>query len=383
MNALPVTQISGLAAGGEARLWVGDWRKRETAADISAWDAMAATASEPNPFLESWYLLPSLRALDPHGRVRLAVLEQAGQWLGVIPLRWEPIYYGNPLPHWRAWCHANSFIGQPLIARGFEQAFWRALLGWLDRHATLALFAHLPHLGTDGPVHHALAAELAAQGRPAATVLEGERALLATDLSADAYLEASLSTKKRKELRRQHRRLGEEGALSVDRCESAQDIAQWTEEFLTLEASGWKGRAASALASSPATATLFREAMAEAAARGRLERLAIRLDGKPIAMLATFTAPPGAFSYKTAFAEDYARFSPGVLLQREALALVGHEDIDWIDSCAGADHPMIDHFWRERRRIAHHSIAIGGSARRALFAFLSRLETGRPPGGIA
>ncbi|WP_241657515.1 GNAT family N-acetyltransferase [Aurantiacibacter suaedae] len=383
MNALPATHTGVFPAGEGARLWAGDWRKRDNAADIRAWDALAKTASEPNPFFESWYLLPSLRALDPHGSVRLAVLEASGRWLGVIPLRWEPYYYSKPLPHWRVWCHENTFLGQPLIARGFEQAFWHALLRWLDRHALFALFAHLPQMGTNGPVHHALAAELTAHPRPAGTVLETERALLATELSAEDYLEASLSTKKRKELRRQHRRLGEEGALSVDRCEGAENIASWTEEFLTLEASGWKGRAASALASARPTAALFREALAEAAALARLERLAIRVDGKPIAMLATFTAPPGAFSYKTAFAEDYARFSPGVLLQREALALVEREGIGWIDSCAGADHPMIDHFWRERRRIAHHSIAIGGSARRALFACLNHLETGRAPRGIA
>ncbi|MEN7536903.1 GNAT family N-acetyltransferase [Aurantiacibacter sp. DGU5] len=383
MNALPVAQVSGSPSPGAADLWVGDWRERDNAADIRAWDALAATSSEPNPFFESWYLLPSLRALDPAGSVRLAVLEASGLWLGLIPLRWESFYYGKPLPHWRIWCHENSFLGQPLVVRGFEQAFWHALLGWLDRHALFALFAHLPQVGTDGPVHTALAAELLDHSRPAGTVLEGERALLETDLSPDAYLEASLSTKKRKELRRQHRRLAEVGTLSVDRHEDAEDIERWTEEFLRLEASGWKGRAASALASARPTATLFREAMAEAAARGRLERLAIRLDSQPIAMLATFTAASGAFSYKTAFAEDYARFSPGVLLQREALALAEREGIDWIDSCAGADHPMIDHFWRERRRIAHHSIAIGGSARRALFACLNRLETGRAPQGIA
>ncbi|RIV91157.1 GNAT family N-acetyltransferase [Aurantiacibacter xanthus] len=376
-------QASGAPVAAEVRLWVGNWRKRDTRADLRAWDDLALASSEPNPFFESWYLLPSLRALDPHGSVRLAVLEQSGRWLGLLPLRWEPYYYGKPLPHWRAWCHDNSFLGQPLIARGFEQAFWHALLGWLDRHALFALFAHLPQAGTDGPIHHALAAELTEQPRPAATVLERSRALLATGVSAEAYLEASLSTKKRKELRRQHRRLAEEGTLSVERCEDAQGIARWTEEFLMLEASGWKGRAASSLASMRPTATLFRHALAEAASRGRLERLAIRLDGHPIAMLATFIAAPGAFSYKTAFAEDYARFSPGVLLQCEALALVEREGIDWIDSCAGSDHPMIDHFWRERRRVAHHSIAIGSSVRRALFAGLSRLETGRAPGGIA
>ena len=77
-------------------------------------------------------------------------------------------------------------------------------------------------------------------------------------------------------------------------------------------------------------------------------------------MLANFLTAPGAFSYKTAFDEDYARFSPGVLLQRENLALLERDGIDWVDSCAAQDHPMIDHFWRERRVIQRRSIGIAG-----------------------
>ena len=75
-------------------------------------------------------------------------------------------------------------------------------------------------------------------------------------------------------------------------------------------------------------------ALMGAALRWRLERLAIRLDGKPLAMLATFLCSPGAFSFKTAFDESFARFSPGVLLQRENLELLARADIDWVDSCA-------------------------------------------------
>ena len=38
---------------------------------------------------------------------------------------------------------------------------------------------------------------------------------------------------------------------------------------------------------------------------------------------------PGAFSFKTAFDEDYARFSPGVLLQIENLALLERDGIEY------------------------------------------------------
>ena len=77
-----------------------------------------------------------------------------------------------------------------------------------------------------------------------------------------------------------------------------------------------------------------------------------------IAMLATFLTPPGAFSYKTAFDERYARFSPGVLLQRENLAILQRDGIAWTDSCAAADHPMIDHIWRERLPLCDLMVAL-------------------------
>jgi hypothetical protein len=98
-------------------------------------------------------------------------------------------------------------------------------------------------------------------------------------------------------------------------------------------------------------------------------------------MLASFLTPPGAFSFKTAFDERFARFSPGVLLQRENLAVLDRADVLWSDSCAAADHPMIDHIWRERRSIGRLSIGIGGPARQAVFRRLLRRETRRADAG--
>jgi hypothetical protein len=100
-------------------------------------------------------------------------------------------------------------------------------------------------------------------------------------------------------------------------------------------------------------------------------------------MLASFLTPPGAYSFKTAFDEDFARFSPGVLLQAENLTMLERPDIFWTDSCATPDHLMIDHLWRERRRIQRHSLAIGGRARQKMFGLLVRRETGYAAGGLA
>lgn len=355
-----------------------DWRAFEALPARARWDALARSVAEPNPFHEAWYLLPALRAFDPRSSVGLLTVEQEGALIGLIPMRTQPRYYGRPIPHLSTWTHANSFLGAPLVATGHEATFWTALLAWADRQSGSALFLHLPQMPLGGPLYAALQSVTAGQNRKLALVHREERAMLGADMSPELYWETSLSGKKRKELRRQAARLAEHGEVRIERREDADDLEQWIEAFLTLEHSGWKGAAGSALASHHSTATLFREAIAGAAAQGKLERLTLWFDRQPIAMLAQFLTPPGAFSYKTAFDERFARFSPGVLLQRENLALLTRAQIGWCDSCASADHPMIDHIWREHRAIGHLSIPIGGRARRALFGLLARFERQYP-----
>ena len=349
--------------------------------DVAAWDALALCAAEPNPFFESWYLLPALRAFDPAGNLQLLRFNAGGELAGLLPIARSRRYYRWPIPNLASWLHANCFLGAPLVAAGLEREFWRALLAWADANAGLALFLHLGHMPLTGALHSALEAVLAEQRRPAALVYREERALLASDQSPEVYFDAALSGKKRKELRRQFARLGEHGAIRFERRDDADGLEPWISGFLALEAAGWKGAAGSALAGDEATADLFRASLHGAARRGKLERLTLFLDDAPIAMLVTFLTPPGAFSYKTAFDERYARFSPGVLLQRENLAMLDRPGIAWSDSCAAADHPMIDHIWRERRAVGRLSIAIGGRLRRAAFARLAAAELGRKPAG--
>ncbi|MFK4873227.1 GNAT family N-acetyltransferase [Novosphingobium sp. ZW T3_23] len=355
------------------------WRTLET--EVRAWDRLAVDASEPNPFFESWYLLPSLRRLLHSEAVMILRFEMDGRLAGLMPILRSPRYYRWPVPNLASWLHDNCFCGAPLVRRGAEDLFWRAVLDWADKTAGKALFLHLRAIPLEGPLHATLSQVLARQRRECEVVLREDRALLASSLAPDAYLEASLSGKKRKELRRQASRLAEIGTLAVERREDADGLGAWCDAFLALEASGWKGKAGSALANHAATGNLFRESLHGAAERGRLERLSLTLDGRPIAMLASFLTPPGAFSFKTAFDESYSRFSPGVLLQRENLRILERADIRWTDSCAAADHPMIDHIWRERRAMARLSIAIGGPIRRRLFRHFVRAEIARSPAG--
>ncbi|MBB3033242.1 GNAT family N-acetyltransferase [Alteriqipengyuania lutimaris] len=369
------------ASGCEASLSVASWRAGLP--DAHEWDQLAAGASEPNPYFEQWYLRPSLEAFDPAARVRLATLRIDGHLVGLAPLKFAALYYHNPVPHISVWMHDNTFCGVPLIAPGFESIFWAKLLDWADGHERKAAVFHLPGLPEGSIPDRALEIAMRDSGRTGGMVERELRAQLASDLPPDTYFEQSLPNKKRKELRRQARRLTEIGEIRVDRVASPGDIALWADRFLTLEAASWKGREGTALANDPAGARFFRDSLIGAARRGRVEGLSLLLDGEPIAMLATFLTPPGAFSFKTTFDERFARYSPGVLLQKENLALLAREDIAWCDSCAAPDHPMIDHFWREQRAIVSRNVAIGGRARRALGARLIAYESRKLACGTA
>ena len=342
---------------------------------LAAWERLVGRAAEPNPFFEPWFLVPSLEQWGADNRVTVKAWFHDGRLAGLMPIVRSAKYYGHILTHATGWLHANAFCGVPLVVAGLEEDFWRAMLAHFDRMARRALFLHLPLLPAGGPLDAALERVLAASPRAHYRVAEQQRAFLTGDMGAQAYLEEAMSAKKRKELRRQHNRLAEEGALAFERLEGDEGLAEWTAEFLALEASGWKGEAGSALASAPDTTALFTQALAGAAAAGRLERLALRLDGRAIAMLANFITPPGAYSFKTAFDEDYARFSPGMLLQLENLALLERADVAWADSCAVEGHPMIERLWRDKRPMVSRNIAIGGPLRRAAFRLLMAYET--------
>lgn len=366
-------------AAGDSTLVASAWTNWADSDAVRRWDMLASAASTPNPFFESWYLLPALRRFDPKGTVEILRLERGGELTGVMPLARAWRYGRWPFPHMANWLHPNCFLGAPLVARGEEAAFWRALFAWADAHAGPALFLHLTAMPLEGALAEALLVTGEAEGRRIEVVHREERAMLCSDLGPDEYLQQAVTGKKRKEYRRQYARLSEQGRLAFERHEDCKGLAVWIDHFLALEQQGWKGRAGSALASADETELMFREAMNDAARRGRLERLAFYVDGRPIAMLANFITPPGAYSYKTAFDEDYARFSPGVLLQLENLALLGRSEIAWCDSCAATDHPMIDSLWTERRAVGRISIAIGGGARRAAFERLVDLELARSP----
>ena len=338
------------------------------------WPELELCASEPNAFAESWFAGASLRHLDVPGTLKTIEVWRGPTLLGLLPVHIAERYGRIGVRHVTNWLHYHSFLGTPLIRKGAEQAFWEAVLGLLDDQPWARGFLHIATVVEGGPVHRGLIEAAQRLGRPCDVVHRSQRALLKSGLSPQAYYEKTVRKKKRKELKRLSARLAELGRVEFRALSSADELEHWTDAFLGLERSGWKGDRGSALACDPGTRGFFREAIDGAFHAGKLDFLRLDLDGRPIAMLVNFLSAPGSFSFKIAIDEDYARFSPGVLIQIENLRVLDRGEIEWMDSCASENHPMINSLWGERRHLVRVSVPLAGPLRRAIFRLCRTAE---------
>ena len=347
-----------------------------TAELVEDWAALAEVAAEPNSYAEPWFVIAALETLGAARQLRFVEVRRGAELIGLIPLAIERPYGRTRVSFVQNWRHNHQFLGTPLIRLGEVQAFWTALLQVLDRADWAPNFLHLRRIVEDGPVHQGLVAAAAELGRGCAVVHRETRALLEGVTDAQSYYRAAVRPKKRKELRRLRHRLEELGEVRVRTLSAGEPLDPWCDAFLALEASGWKGEEGSALACDPATAAFFRRTVAAARAAGKLQFVRLDVDRRAIAMLVNFLAPPGGFSFKTAFDPAYARFSPGVLIQLENLRLAEEARLAWMDSCAAEQHPMIDSLWTARRRTVRVTVRLAGLRRGTVYAICRALEGG-------
>ncbi len=341
----------------------------------SEWTSLAEDAAEPNSFAEYWFVAASIPTLGARD-LRIAEIRRAGRLIGVMPITQERDYGRIRTPFVQNWCHHHLFLGTPLVRKGEEEAFWTEMLALLDADAGPGHFLHLRSLTDDGPVHRGLVAAATASGRICAAVHREQRALLHSELGPEEYYLTQIRAKKRKEIRRLQSRLAEQGKVDARRLDRRSELAEYCDLFLALERAGWKGKAGSALACRSETSSFFRSAVEGAFDAGKLDFLRLDLDGRPIAMLVNFLSPPGSFSFKTCFDEDFARFSPGVLIQLENLQMLSRPDIEWADSCAAEDHPMIDSLWSGRRTIIRVTVERKGFRHGLVLRACRALERG-------
>lgn len=176
----------------------------------------------------------------------------------------------------------------------------------------------------------------------------------------DEHIKAVFSKNRIQGLRRNIRRLSEVGDVRFERAVEKDLVAQRVEEFLHLEASGWKGEAETAFLNNPSTAAYARAAYATDGDKGFVSTNALLLDEVPIALSINLQAGDVRFTPKSAFNEEYRKFSPGVVLRYRVIeAFYQEQTCELMDSATTVSANIHTEIWN--KEVSHGDIIIARS----------------------
>jgi CelD/BcsL family acetyltransferase involved in cellulose biosynthesis len=332
--------------------------------DRARWRELARNAVEPNPFFEPEYLEPLARGLGREKHVLLAVVQESGSWLACSPVVRTAKWHRIPLPGITSWRGHVLFglLGTPLVLKDSREEVLSALMDAMATARPHPTYLALDWIGADGPIAEGLRgwAEGDGSGRMPIQFERFDRAVVRRR-PEDTYLMEAISSKHRAEIRRQRRRLGEalgDEPKVVDRAGS--DHAH--RGFIALESEGPDRDEWTTLSAASGFTEFFLDMCEEFAADGRLQLLALEANGQNVAMTCNVTAGDTVFGLKTAYASEWASFSPGVLLQAEQLSIFhGRAEAEMLDSCADANNAVINRLFPDRRPIASLVLPAEGS----------------------
>jgi CelD/BcsL family acetyltransferase involved in cellulose biosynthesis len=322
----------------------------------AAWNDLLTRADAPNVFMDP-ALVAVAAAIEPDARHRaLLAWRSAGgqrQLVGVwsvavgrarrsmLPLRVLTI---PPYVH--------GYLATPVVDRDSLDETIDAMLDCIAADSQMPKIVALDTMGAEGPTYDALMRVLERRGSAACVFEAAQRPKLASTLDGKAYLEKALSSSSRKKIRQHRRKLSEKGALTSVVASEPAAVRAALDQFLTMEASGWKGREGTALLSDEAEAAFMRGAIAALAEHGCASLHSLYLDGKPVSMQIVVRAGAAAFTWKTAYDETLRDFSPGMLLFEDyTTAFLADKSIAFVDSCSYDDSGYMA-AWGERQAVA-------------------------------
>ncbi|MGE7369723.1 GNAT family N-acetyltransferase [Neorhizobium sp. NPDC001467] len=351
-------------------------------------DFLSNRVMEPNIFFSGRLLAPAMPRVEDRD-VRLALIrddrEGRSRMRLLMPYSVEKPGFSMGPPIIRVWANPFGPLGTPLLdAEDAAETIDNLLEALGSRQAKLPSVLVLPDLRLNGRFAQLLRAVAISRELPVTVTGQYQRPMLESYLDGDAYLKQAMTAAHLRDMRRQWRLLEQDGAISYNVARQPAEIRRRTEEFLALEAKGWKGRKRTALINDRYRAAFAREAISNLSEADAVRIHTIDIDGRAIASLVVFVMAGEAYTWKTAYDEQYARFSPGKLLMMKLTDWhLDDANIMRTDSCAVPDHPIMSRFWGEREDMGTVLIGLRSNADRDMRQAASQLHFYRNTRNVA
>jgi CelD/BcsL family acetyltransferase involved in cellulose biosynthesis len=345
--------------------------------DAAAWDGLAAGAIEGNPWLTRQMVLSSADAYSSNFRALALYRHETSELVGFLPFRvigYGPFGMGAPA------LNLYQVAGTPLISAEHVEVAMAGLLGGMATMGGLPRHWVFPHVATQGAFAEKARAKAGQTGFEIGFAAPYERAVLTRRAeNFAAHVETVIGKKRAKDIERNWRRLEREGDLRFERASDPDTVAVRVEDFLRMEASGWKGHRGTAFLSRPDDA-----AFARAAYGGSLNGVGLTsvdsllLDGKPIAISINIATGDTLFTPKCAFDETYRKFGPGMVLEYRIVEQFFADDaIASMDAATTVEGHVICGLWGETRTMGTLVLGPKGASTKALIAGIEGVARSR------
>lgn len=332
-------------------------------------DFLSNRAMEPNVFFTSRFLAPAMPRLEDR-EIRLAIIRDETDTHSrlrlLMPFSVERPGFAIGAPIIRTWANPFGPLGTPLVdAEGAGEIMDHFLEALGREEMRLPPVLVLPDIRLNGPFAQMARAIAMSRNLPIDITNEQARPMLESLKDGETYLREAVKASHMREMRRQWGHLAKLGSATYEVARQPRDIRMRMEEFLLLEASGWKGKKRTAMLSDRLRAAFAREAVNNLAEIDAARIHTIDLDGKAIASMIVLIMNGEAYTWKTAFDEAYARYSPGKLLTAQLTDWhLDDANIVRTDSCAVSDHPIMSRLWQERETMGTLIIGLRQNADR-------------------
>ena len=325
------------------------------------WARLADQAVYTNASFEPSFLISAMRHFaDSNVKILIVEgpdnpLEQNSKKIyGLMPLV-QKSFYHLPIRCQEIWSHDQSFDHTPLLCKIHAEKTFEAMLDFLSQEKISLL--SLDTVSMEPEFQSIIDNVLRRPGRSRFQRDQFSRAAFRPVAPLEDYKKQFVSKSVKKNYGRLSRRLAEQGEVKLVQSDEFSNYDQLTQQFLEMEASGWKVEAGTALACDPATEEFYRELIQSAAVNGKARFLSLTLDGKPIAMLSDLRSGQKIYSFKTAFDENYSSFSPGLQIEIGNIESMHQGEIQLADSCTAPDNSTINRIWGQR--LEFQSLVIG------------------------